>query len=112
MPAGSLWNERGFFESYVGLVEGWPSAPESARMMAICGTVAAVAYKSAIVEPYRKIVVRWVDEAAPSSILRRLAPAILKRLGEPARYEAWLQRAPVLGDARYMAWLERVKTED
>ena len=45
VPAGSLWNERGFFESYVGLVEGWPNAPESARMMAICGTVAAVTYQ-------------------------------------------------------------------
>ncbi len=112
VPADSLWNERGFFESYVGLVEGWPNAPESARMMAICGTIAAVTYKSAIVEPYRKIVLRWVDEAAPGSIVGRLAPAILKRLGEQARYQQWLQRAPTLGDARYMAWLERVKTED
>lgn len=111
VPAESLWNERGFFESYVGLVEGWPNAPESARMMAICGTVAAVTYRSALVEPYRKIVVRWVDEAAPGSIVQRLAPAILKRLGEHVRYQQWLQRAPVLGDARYMAWLERVKTE-
>ena len=81
-------------------------------MMAICGTVAAVTYRSAIVEPYRKIVLRWVDAAAPGSIVGRLAPAILKRLGEEARYRQWLQRAPTLGDARYMAWLERVKTED
>ena len=33
VPPESLWNERGFFESYIGLVEGWPSAPESARMI-------------------------------------------------------------------------------
>jgi hypothetical protein len=109
--ADSLWNERGFFESYVGLVEAWPNAPESARLIAICGTIAAVIYKSALVEPYRNIVLRWVDEAAAGSVIQRLAPAIFKRLGEQARYDAWLQRAPALGDARYMAWLERVKTE-
>ena len=111
VPPESLWNERGFFESYIGLVEGWPSAPESARMIAIGGTVAAVMYRSALVEPYRKIVVRWVDEAAPGSVIHRLAPAIYKRLGEEVRYQQWMQGARALGDVRYMAWLDRVKTE-
>jgi pentatricopeptide repeat protein len=109
LPAASLWNERGFFESYFGLVEAWPNAPESARLLAICGTLAAATYKSALVEPYRKIVLQWVDEAAPGSPVQKLAPAIFKRLGEDTRYQLWLRRAPALGDARYMAWLERVK---
>jgi len=82
--AESLWNERGFFESYFGLVDAWPNAPESARVIAICGTLAAVAYESAQVEPYRKILLRWIDEAPAGSTVQRLAPAILKRLGEQA----------------------------
>src|SRR5205085_12192099 len=96
VPPESLWNERGFFESYVGLVEGWPNAPESARMLAVGGTVAAVMYGSALVEPYRKIVVRWVDEAPPGGVIHRLAPAIYKRLGEEVRYQQWMQRALAL----------------
>jgi tetratricopeptide (TPR) repeat protein len=107
----SLWNERGFFETYFGLVEAWPNPPESARLIAICGTVAAAKYKSAILDPYRKLVLGWVDESAPGSVVSQLAPAILKRLGEQERTQRWLQRAPALGDSRYMAWLERVKAE-
>ena len=109
--ADSLWNERGIFETYFGLVEAWPNPPESARLIGICGTLAAAKYKSALLEPYRKIVLKWVDDSAPGSVIRQLTPAILKRLGEQKRYQEWLQRAPPLGDSRYMAWLERVKTE-
>jgi hypothetical protein len=108
VPATSLWNERGFFESYVGLVEAWPNPPESARLIAICGTAAGAAYRSAILEPYRKIVLKWIDESASGSVVRRLAPAVLKRLGEQERLRQWMQLAPALGDAQYMAWLERV----
>jgi hypothetical protein len=109
--AESLWNERGFFETYFGLAEAWPDAPESARLIGICGTLAAAKYKSALLEPYRKIVLKWVDESVPGSAVRRLAPAIFKRLGEQARLQEWVHQAPVLSDARYMAWLERVKTD-
>lgn len=109
--ADSLWNERGFFETYFGLTEAWPNPPESARLVAICGTIAATRYKSAILEPYRKIVLKWLDESAPGSIIRQLTPAILKGLSEQERFRQWTQRAPALGDARYMAWLARVKTE-
>jgi tetratricopeptide (TPR) repeat protein len=109
--AESLWNERGFFETYFGLVEAWPNPPESTRLIAICGTIAAIQYKSAFAEPYRKIVLKWLDESAPGSVVRQLTPAVLKRLGEQERFRQWMQRAPALGDARYMAWLERVKTE-
>jgi hypothetical protein len=109
--AESLWNERGFFETYFGLVETWPNPPESARLVGICGTIAAAKYKSAILETYRKIVLKWVDESAPGGVIRQLTPAILKRLGELGRYQQWMQRAPSLGDSRYMAWLERVKAE-
>jgi hypothetical protein len=111
MRPDSLWNERGFFETYFGLVEAWPDAPESARLIAACGTIAAAKYGSAIVEPYRKLVLGWVDEAAPGSVIGKLAPAIFKRLGDQPRYQRWLQRAPTLADSRYMSWLERVKTE-
>ena len=109
--AESLFNERGFFETYFGLAETWPNPPESARLIGICGTIAAIQYKSAIAEPYRKIVLKWLDESAPGSVVRQLTPAILKRLGEQERFRSWMQRAPALGDARYMAWLERVKTD-
>lgn len=71
----------------------------------------AASTKSALVEPHRKIVLKWLDEAAPGSVVRQLTPAILKRLGERERSRLWMQRAPALGDARYMAWLERVKTD-
>ena len=108
----SLWNERGFFETYFGLVEAWPNAPESARLIAICGTVAAALYKSAVFEPYRKIVLKWIEEAAPGSLIAQLAPAVCKRLGESDRYHALMPRAPLAGDTRYLAWLERVKTSD
>jgi len=104
-------NERGFFETYFGLVEAWPNAPESARLIAICGTIAAAKYGSPLIEPYRKMVLEWADESAPGSVVNRLAPAIFKRLGDQQRYQRWLQRAPALGDSRYMAWLERVKAE-
>jgi tetratricopeptide (TPR) repeat protein len=107
----SLWNERGFFETYFGLADAWPNPPESARLIAICGTLAGAKYKSAILEPYRKIVLSWIDDAAPGSAVRQLTPAILKRLGEEERYRQWMARAPALGDSSYMAWLDRVKTE-
>jgi tetratricopeptide (TPR) repeat protein len=111
VPAESLWNERGFFETYFGLVEAWPNPPESARLIGICGTVAAAQYKSGILAPYRKIVLKWLAESASGSVVGRLAPAVLKRLGERERFGQWMQRAPALGDARYMVWLERVKAE-
>jgi tetratricopeptide (TPR) repeat protein len=106
----SLWNERGFFETYFGLVEAWRNPPESARLVAICGTVAAAKYGSTILDPYRKIVLQWIDEAPPRSVISLLAPAILKRLGEQGRYQRSLQPPPTLPDPRYPPWLERVKT--
>jgi hypothetical protein len=39
------------FETYFGLVEVWPDRPNSARLIAINGTMAAVKYKSALIEP-------------------------------------------------------------
>ena len=107
--ADSLWNERGFFETYVGLVEAWPNAPDSARLFAICGVVAAHRYESAAAEPYRKIVLQWLDEAPPGGVLRRLAPAVFQQLGDRERLEAWLAKAPPSPNAAHAAWLERVK---
>jgi tetratricopeptide (TPR) repeat protein len=107
----SLWNERGFFEAYCNLVDTWASAPDSARLIAICGTTAAAQYESALLEPYRKIVLKWLSEAAPESALRKLAPAVFKRLNERERFARWFEHAPPLADAGYSAWLERVKGE-
>jgi hypothetical protein len=112
VAAESLWNERGFFESYFALVEGWPEAPDSARLIAVCGVLAARRYKSAIVEPYRKIVVQWLDAAPAGSVLQRLAPAVFRQLGERDRLETWLRQAAPSNDGAYAAWLERVKTGD
>jgi tetratricopeptide (TPR) repeat protein len=111
MRADSLWNERGYFETYFGLVDAWQNVPESARLIAICGTAAAAKYKSAFVEPYRRIALKWVDEAPPRGALCQLAPAIFRRLEDGERYSRWMQQAPALSDASYMAWLERVKIE-
>jgi hypothetical protein len=109
VKAESLWNERGFFETYVGLVEAWTDPPDSARLIGICGVLAARAYGSAVAEPYRKIVLRWVEDAPPASVLRKLAPAVFRRLGEPGKREAWLRASAPSTDAAYSAWLERVK---
>jgi hypothetical protein len=109
--AESLWNERGYFETYFGLVDEWSSAPDSARLIAVCGTLAASGYKSAILEPYRKITLRWIDEAPPGSVLRQLAPAIFKQLGDRERFERWSKQAPAIGEASYVAWLDRVRAE-
>ena len=111
LPPRSLWNERGLFETYFNLIDGWPSAPESARLIAISGTVAAIKYGSSIVGPYRDLVLHWLDEAVAGSALYRLAPAVFKRLGETESFERALARLPKLADAAYMAWLERVKNE-
>jgi tetratricopeptide (TPR) repeat protein len=111
LPPRSLWNERGLFETYFNLVDGWTNAPESARLIAISGTVAAVKYGSSIVGPYRDLVLHWLDEATAGSVLYRLAPAVFKRLGETESFEGALARLPKLADAAYMAWLERVKAE-
>lgn len=107
----SLWNERGFFETYFNLVDAWPGAPESARLIAVCGALAAVKYHSAIVAPYRAIVLRWLDEAAIGSLLYRLAPAVFKGLGDVDSFERSLAKLPRLADASYMAWLDRVKAD-
>jgi hypothetical protein len=112
VKADSLWNERGFFEIYFGLVDAWKDAPDSARLIAIGGVLAARTYKSAIVEPYRKIVLRWVEEAPPTSVLQRLAPAVFRRLGEQDKLDAWLRTAAPSNDAAYSAWLERVREGD
>jgi tetratricopeptide (TPR) repeat protein len=112
VAAESLWNERGFFESYFALVEGWPDAPDSARLIGICGVLAARRYKSAIVEPYRKIVLQWLDAAPAGSVLHRLAPAVFRQLGERDRLETWLRQAAPSSDVGYAAWLERVKAGD
>jgi hypothetical protein len=108
--AESLWNERGFFETYFNLVETWRNPPESARLIAVSGVVAAALYKSALSEPYRKIVLHWLDEAPEQSVLDRLAPAIFKRLGETARLARWFERASALDGAAYAAWLDRVRS--
>jgi len=112
VAAESLWNERGFFESYFALVEGWPEAPDSARLIGICGVLAARRYKSAIVEPYRRIVLQWLDAAPAGSVLHRLAPAVFRQLGERDRLETWLRQAAPSNDGEYAAWLERVKAGD
>jgi tetratricopeptide (TPR) repeat protein len=112
LPLRSLWNERGLFETYFNLVDGWTNAPDSARLIAISGTVAAVKYGSSIVGPYRDLVLHWLDDAAVGSVLFRLAPAVFKCLGETESFEGTLARLPKLADAAYMAWLDRVKSED
>jgi tetratricopeptide (TPR) repeat protein len=108
--AESLWNERGFFETYFNLVEAWRNPPESARLIAVSGVVAAAMYKSVLAEPYRKIVLHWLDEAPEQSVLNRLAPAVFKRLGEPARLARWFESASAMDDVAYAAWLERVRS--
>jgi tetratricopeptide (TPR) repeat protein len=110
--ADSLWNERGFFETYLGLVDAWPNAPDSARLFAVCGVVAAHRYQSAAVEPYRKVVLQWLDEAPPGGVLRRLAPAVFQQLGDRERLAAWLAKAPPSPNAAHAEWLERVKAGD
>ncbi|HEY8152471.1 MAG TPA: hypothetical protein VIK51_26430, partial [Vicinamibacteria bacterium] len=112
VAAESLWNERGFFETYFALVEGWPDAPDSARLIGICGVLAARRYKSSIVEPYRRIALQWIDAAPAGSVLHRLAPAVFRQLGEEDRLETWLGKAAPSSDAGYAAWLERVKAGD
>jgi tetratricopeptide (TPR) repeat protein len=112
VAAESLWNERGFFETYFALVEGWPDAPDSARLIGICGVLAARRYKSAILEPYRKIVLQWIDAAPAGSVLHRLAPAVFRQLGEGDRLETWLRTGVPSSDTGYAAWLERVKAGD
>jgi hypothetical protein len=106
--AESLWNERGFFESYFGLVEAWRGAPDSARLIAVAGTIAAEEYKSVAAEPYKKTVLGWTRDAPADSALGRLAPAIFKRLGEGERLARWLSSAPRVADAAYARWIERV----
>jgi len=108
-PAESLWNERAFFEAYFDLVERWPSQAGNAHLIAICGVAAAARYSSSALGPYRKIVLDWLDAAPHGSILDRVAPAVLKRLGEDRRFEAWLKQAPSVADPRYAAWLDRVR---
>jgi tetratricopeptide (TPR) repeat protein len=109
VTADSIWNERGYFETYFGLVDAWPAAPDSVRLLAITGVLAAARYKSGILEPYRKIVLDWIAQATPGGTLGRLVPAVLQRLGEQSRLHAWLQQVPPVLDAGYAAWLERVK---
>jgi tetratricopeptide (TPR) repeat protein len=109
--AQSLWNERGFFETYFSLVDSWPSAPDSARLIAICGVLAGARYQSAILDPYRKLVLKWLDEAPAGGVLGRLAPAVWKRLGESTRLDAWSKHRPLQGDAAYAGWLARVLSE-
>jgi tetratricopeptide (TPR) repeat protein len=109
VPTDVIWNERGFFETYFSLAERSSKQAANARLIAICGVAAGMQYASAAVTPYRKIVLEWLDAAPRGSVLDLVAPAILKRLGEGQRLEAWLQRAPKAGDPRYDAWLERVR---
>ena len=107
----SIWNERGYFETYFGLNDAWPSAPDSARLIAVAGTLAATKYQSRGVEPYRKACLGWLDAAPAEGSLGKLAPAIFKRLGERERFARSLGRAASVADARYQVWLERVKAE-
>jgi tetratricopeptide (TPR) repeat protein len=110
VPAESMWNERGYFETYFNLIESWPNAPDTARFIAICGVVAGVKYASTIVEPYKKAVLKWIHEADPKSELGRVAPAVFKRLGETAEVEAWFARPRAATDSDYAVWLERVRS--
>jgi hypothetical protein len=107
--AETLWNERGFFETYFGLVDAWPNAPDNARLIAMSGIVAGALYKSALMKPYLNIVLRWLEQAPLGSVLDRIAPAVFKRLGETERLTAWLKRAHSGADAAYTAWLARVQ---
>lgn len=112
LPPDSLWNERGYFETYFELVERWPGFTGQVPLLAICGVTAAVRYGSAAVEPYRKIVLGWLEEAAEGSTLHRLAPAVYQRLGEGRRLDEWMRRwASSSADSRYLAWLDRVRAD-
>lgn len=108
VPASSLWNERGFFETYFDLAERWPGTPVNAQLIAIAGVAAATQYGSNAVAPYRKPVLDWLARAPADGVLARLAPAVYKRLGEPERLEQSLARARTITDTRYAAWLARV----
>ena len=108
VDAKTLWNERGFFESYFGLVEAWPSAPESARLIAACGVVTATKYGSDVVGPYRTMLLGWIDHAPEGSALAKMAPGILKVLGESERLAKWMQNASMMQEASYAEWLARV----
>jgi len=110
VPRDSLWNERGMFESYMGLVEAFGSPPSNAELVLISGVTAASQYGSRVREPYQKLMLAWLDAATGDDLLNRLAPAVFKRLGDEERLAAWLARTPASSDANYAAWLERVKS--
>jgi tetratricopeptide (TPR) repeat protein len=107
-PADSLFNERGFFETYFGLAEDWPDPPDAVRLIAISGVLAGARYGSAILPPYKKLVLDWIDLAPPGSAIDRLAPVLLRRLGEERRRASWAARRRPAAGAAYATWLERV----
>lgn len=109
VPPQSLWNERGMFESYLGLVEAFGPPPSNAELFAICAVTSAAQYGSPVRAPYENIVLDWLAAAAEGSLLDRLAPAVFKRLNDAARLDAWLARHQAGANAAYTAWLERVQ---
>ena len=108
--ASEFFNERSFFETTFGVCEAWPDQPDNAQMLAVCSAVMGSLYKSSIVAPYRKLVLRWIDEAKAGSALYAVAPAVLRRFGEQHLLDAWLTRLqkPPAG-SEHAAWLARVR---
>jgi tetratricopeptide (TPR) repeat protein len=108
--ASTFYNERSFFETTFGVFEAWPEPPDNAQMLAVCSVVMGVLYESSIVAPYRKLVLRWLDEAKAGSVLHAVAPAVLRRFGEQPLLDAWLRRNPdAPRSAEHAAWLARVR---
>jgi tetratricopeptide (TPR) repeat protein len=108
--ASGFFNERSFFETSFGVCEAWPDPPDNAQMLAVCSAVMGSLYKSAIVAPYRKLVLRWIEEARSGSALYAVAPAVLRRFGEQQLLDAWVtrnQHAPA--GSEHAAWLARVR---
>ena len=103
----SLYNERGFFETYFGLADELPQRAVP-KLMAACGVLAGIGYGSPVVDPYRRALRQMVDrETELASPLRRLSPLIYRRLGDEAAAAAALAVLRGIPDERYRAWLAR-----
>jgi hypothetical protein len=97
IETSSIYNERGFYESYMALAEAMPAGSLAARLFLICGVACGHKYGSPILAPYLKVALRWIDEAPAGSTLRMLAPAVLLRLGETGRFTEALASAASVG---------------
>lgn len=109
VPPESLWNERGMFEAYLGLVEAFGAPPSNAELFALSAVTSAAQYGSPVLSPYQKIVLPWLDAAPEGSLLQRLAPAVFKRVNDQPRLDAWFSRYGSGGDPAYAAWLESLR---